>query len=127
VSEREADAIRAVEVIRRWESRPAGVCPSEDFIAAVQLARAWLAEHRADDGEPVTTDWLSSAGFVEEMGSYSVPVGFDAAELYAHFGVTRRPAWWLANRNGDKIFLRPPTTRGQVRALCAALGIGPRA
>lgn len=73
------------------------------------LAAAYLAEHKADDGELATPDWCRSVGLV-----------------YFHDG--RAKVRWLDYPSGvdvlvgETVALRLPT-RGQVRRLCAVLGV----
>lgn len=73
------------------------------------VAAAYLAGHRADDGEPATPDWCREVGLV-----------------YFHDG--RGKVRWLEYADGvdllvgETVALRLPT-RGQVRRLCGAMGV----
>jgi len=81
------------------------------------LAAAYLAEHPADDGEPITEEWLRSVGF---------KVSPDFEFLFIEAGL--RPGtiefdpdigWIIFGSKATRLL----ETRGDVRRLCAALGI----
>jgi len=95
----------AAERFIEWDRR--GVIQSADGAA---VCRAYLAEHPADDGEPVTAEWMKACGW---EGSY---VGV--------FGIQGLAGFW---DNGElhlsKPYSLPAATRGQLRRLCAALGV----
>jgi len=93
-----------------------------------KLARVWLAANRADADEPITAKWLKTTnGKKFQSGSY----GFFGPERDAKFC----QVWIEANCGGfvSVIFLRgineslwyglEKQTRGQLRALCRALGV----
>lgn len=95
-----------------------GTCiMSKDVIA---LSEAWLAEHPADDDEPITEEWLRGVGFRETKVSDE------------HFRIIRKdqvsvccddlssPTTWCMR---GQEFLCSFKTRGDVRRLCAAIGI----
>lgn len=79
-----------------------------------KLARAYLAEHPADDGEPVTVEWLAECGFERNARYFTLPNYsgnlFDVVLWADGFNVR-----WDGHTNCK--------TRGEVRRLCAALGI----
>lgn len=88
--------------------------------AAVRVARAWLAEHPADDGEPVSGEWLRSIGFTGPDGLLGIIYG--EVELTT----TTSSRWLVGNPSeihGESVYIPAPTTRGDVRRLCAALGV----
>lgn len=83
----------------------------------------------ADDGEPVTADWLLAVGFVSHQSGLGIvhlplPSGGSLAwhQPAPWFG---RPehCWTLTDRDADGVYLPDLPTRGHVRRLCAALGI----
>jgi hypothetical protein len=73
---------------------------------AVALAKAYLAEHPADDAEPVTLEWTRS-------------LGLDCRRIYDG------PDWIpnIRGLDGNWVILPRGATRGQARRLLAALGI----
>ena len=78
-----------------------------------------LAEHPADDDEPVTEEWLRSVGFcdTEYMSSLeNGPLEY-VLEEEVYF-----PENWILN-GGDPPESMSIKTRGDVRRLCRALGI----
>ncbi len=79
---------------------------------AFALATAYLAEHPADDGEPITAEWLRSVGFVAHK-----PDGLPAYAVL--------PCVYIRLDGGELELDGIPldfSTRGQLRRLCAALG-----
>jgi hypothetical protein len=91
-----------------WASEPGRLIPF-----ALKCARAWLAEHPADDAEPVTADWLRAVGIVHGC--------FDPLCYGYHHG---KGCFTLniTSELGSVSSIDVPT-RGHVRRLCAALGI----
>jgi hypothetical protein len=83
--------------------------------AAVAVARAFLAEHLADDAEPVTEGWLQAAGFVRAC-----------FELLAYGYHHKAKCWSVSIRpsrdrgQAENVDVR---TRGDVRRLLRAFGI----
>ena len=73
--------------------------------AALSLARAYLAEHRPDDGEPVDAKFLVSVGFRVER-----------SKVLYHYRPFLRWDGGLQDYPGVR-------TRGDVRALLRLLGI----
>ncbi len=110
--------------------------PSDDdacIRAGVALGRAWLAEHPADDEEPITEDWLMSVGFKREMQPAAsnhltlrhLILSDDGADIPARIILTK---WeysdavrWSLNEAWIPSF--KPKTRGEVRHLLIALGL----
>jgi hypothetical protein len=79
---------------------------------AVGVCRAWLAEHPADDGEPVTEEWaeaVAPGGYVDVMTG--------------NCGVVVEVRPWALRVNGHRVVEDP--TRGHVRRLLTALGVSP--
>lgn len=105
---------------------------SEFSRRASALARAYLAEHPADDGDPVTADWLDSLTRDKESGiHWRLSDGPRAAGVVA-VEVVLRPSyctvevcgrllceWWPGADDAE----RRQYTRGRLRRLCAALGV----
>lgn len=85
--------------------------------AAVKVARAYLAEHRADDDEPVTEEWLRGIGFENSAGRLLLgKIQFTFFEGWN--------AWWsFSDGRGATRLIDDVKTRGSVRRLCRALGI----
>ena len=80
---------------------------------ACMLAESYLAEHPADDAEPVTEEWLLSVGFKRHPfeGMLHVIDGWMSMSIGQH------------EKNA---FVNTPLrgkTRGDVRTLCRSLGI----
>jgi hypothetical protein len=97
------------------------------------LALAYLAEHPADDDEPITADWLRSVGAKEVDLSWRNDQFSTHLPAYVfgngRFGVWGHEAAWsmyLLNADGfdgQEEHVTAVRTRGQLRRLCAALGI----
>lgn len=89
------------------------------------IAAAYLADHPADDAEPVTKEWLLSVGFDDRRNGVSMGLGLrvnGGPHLYCSCnapGVT--PDWYFDD--GRLIACNDLLTRGHVRRLCAALGV----
>lgn len=127
------DVRAAAERFREYERRvDAGESPKAvDYLVhdddLADLARAYLAEHPADDGEPVSEAWLESVGLVsdgppnptytaESKGSRGGPVCTLNVELWMgcdgfSVGTVYRELIPTAD------------TRGEFRALCRVLRI----
>ena len=78
---------------------------------ALRLAEAVLAGYPADDGEPITGEWLESVG----RQSYWSVWGFEL-DLRIAFEPDRG-CWYYP------VLPVPLRTRNDVRRLCAALGV----
>lgn len=76
------------------------------------LADAYLAEHPADDAEPVSEEWLLLVGFAS---SARHPQRLNVGQLSCSCG-----SLWCY---GGVVLSRTPMTRGDVRRLCQALGV----
>lgn len=115
--------------------------PHSQLVDMATVAEAWLAEHPADAGEPVTPDWLAAVGFREVdlswrktgMGNESEPNAFTIGGApdvgYDEFGVWAGDGKWAIYRisadgfDGSEDWLAWTPTRGDVRRLLVALGI----
>jgi hypothetical protein len=103
------------------------------MFSAEYLANAYLAEHPADDDEPITADWLRSVGAKEVDLSWRNDQFSTHLPAYVfgngRFGVWGHEAAWsmyLLNADGfdgQEEHVTAVRTRGQLRRLCAALGI----
>ncbi len=95
------------------------------------VAHAYLAEHPADDGDPVTEEWLRSIGWITRYweGALNSPLSQDNVYVsYSLVGVSWK--WCLSMESEDDPdglhFTRDILkNRGQVRRLLKALGITP--
>ena len=90
---------------------------------ACMLAESYLAEHPADDAEPVTEEWLLSVGFkrAEDDPVILVLPSTDTGRAMTY--VTIEPCELrLEADDGGSIWIGE-RTRGDVRRLCTALGI----
>jgi hypothetical protein len=87
------------------------------------VALAWLEDHPADDGEPVTEEWLRAVGFKDEEYSFVLrsPYTDDWYHHLRHTACSVRKVDWKWHANGIGVADQP--TRGHVRRLCAALGV----
>lgn len=120
--------------IERAKLRRAGIEVSTDddyhdptacFIDDGLIADAYLAEHPADDFEPVTADWLNGWGFGSHEG-YSKDV---LVALIGNHELSWRPGqrsnhnWWLdgVTYEGHPVPLGP--TRGHARKFFEAVGL----
>lgn len=106
------------------------------FADGEALARAWLADHPADDSTPVDEDWLRSVGF-QSWYRFGVAIAVPAPITGNVWLVcTDTPnasdcPWevWNVHKDedgdtSDKAMIREEIpTRGSVRRLLAALGV----
>lgn len=86
------------------------------------LADAYLAEHRPDDGERVTAEWLINSGWSQNLASDEFKNGL-LVVLYRHWDVNGKEEWSAEVGVCGSIWPGEIITRGHVRRLCAALGI----
>ncbi len=110
---------------------PIGGKPHSQAVDGHYVARAYLAEHPSDDGEPITEDWLSG------LGAEFFPATDYERPMYILSSSCRRFGWELARyEEGDEWTAELTVnrayhlgvshdikTRGDVRRLCSALGI----
>lgn len=87
---------------------------------AVALAEAYLAEHPADDGEPVTAEWLESIGFYRDGVHPDDPFTCRESSIYLSPKYDDEKLWVVFVEVYE---LGKSKTRGDVRRLLAALGI----
>lgn len=83
----------------------------------VPLVTAYLAEHPADDDEPITERWLLSIGVQHAENTRYVLSQGKYERIWLYFWETGINAELAGG--GEIVF----ATRGDVRRLCAALGI----
>lgn len=79
----------------------------------------------ADDGEPVTADWLRAVGFVK-WGDRGSMIRFHRTWQPDHddsIEVNAAHQWAEIEHGFDVVRVPNISTRGHVRRLCAALGI----
>jgi hypothetical protein len=116
-----SDELLAVELVRAALT-PGHELTHVDNCAAWQLAKAYLAEHPADDEEPVNEEWLRSIGLKLRMG-----FGFPVTKTMSLWD--SRNGWGLYFHGGlgdsaeGETKIANVATRGQVRRLLVALGI----
>lgn len=132
------------QVRRTAESMLIGGGDAPEWKRIQAVARAYLADHPADDVEPVTAEWLESLGFVDTdentllarnrwlsepdliSGQVGQELRFVAVNGDKNGGVKD---WSVEIRTAGKTWGKgqavfyPNTTRGHVRRLCTALGI----
>jgi hypothetical protein len=107
--------------------------PRHDLV--IDLARAYLAEHPADDGEAVTVEWLRNVGFKSPPSNPQCPFMFlespydDVLKIAAYISVSGRdiPFGEIGLEVND-IEIKTHhegkrATRGDVRLLAKVLGI----
>lgn len=111
--------------IERLRNRAAGGTPYSrygylcDVVLGEDLqavADAYLAEHAADDGEPVTEEWLRSVGFKRESWH---PLQLDCD---SDIDIRCTPELLVVGHRSDEWDVKANPTRGDVRRLCAAHG-----
>lgn len=133
-----SDELRAAaERFSKWVDTPrvriVGSVDQEQIDGdAYELAAAYLAEHPADDAEPVTADWLRGLGFVrgqQAAADDNLTLRAGGVELTRwHRRGVPAVEWSVQTAEDGADWLPPclrPATRGHVRRLLAALGITP--
>lgn len=93
---------------------------------ALIVADAVLAEHPADDGEPLTPNRLLAFGFTEVENQWSgLALRVNGRARLGHDSTAPANEQWVAFDavGGDGIFVPDPKTVGGLRRLCAALDI----
>lgn len=100
--------------------RATGDTPNDLSVAAIYdraiLAKAWLAEHPADDDEAVTEEWLRSVGAEDLDEGIFRFTSKRGIEVFI----------WLPSRTvnfGDAEYRTPLKTRGEMRCLAKLLNI----
>lgn len=87
------------------------------------LGKQLTTDHPDDDNEPVDVQWLESVGWdqVDSCNWPSMPLQVNGIRPWPSAGIAWRGAGvWLLPLN---VALCLATTRGDIRRLCAALGI----
>lgn len=84
------------------------------------VGRAYLAEHPADDAEPVTAEWLASVGWGVTVTR--TVVAYESGDLRVS-GQLHDGVWHLFGRRVEGDCSLRCRTRGDVRRLLAALGV----
>lgn len=90
--------------------------------ALEDLAKAWLAEHPDDEGEPITPEWLLSAGAIRwKTNSFA----FLSRGLRLRMFFREHYERWVvfADQDESDVVLGNPKTRGDIRRLCKALEV----
>jgi len=91
------------------------------------LATAYLAEHPADDWQPITADWLQSAGVPQTQDrSYTVGRVDSVSVVWYPPGIAdESPPQLCISLHPDLgvLTFHDNATRGDLRRLCAALRI----
>ena len=86
-----------------------------------------MSKRKNDDAEPVTEEWLLSAGFrLNPNGHWWCGQGraWTPPSLTVHPANQHHPLMWVyTDWEADSAAVPVPTTRWQARRLCAALGI----
>lgn len=86
----------------------------------MRVARACLAEHPADDDEPVTAEWLESIGFYRDGTHPDDPFTCRESALYLSPKYDDETTWVVFVEVYEIGNIK---TRGDVRRLLTALGI----
>lgn len=97
-------------------------CHKDKFdLFAGNVARAWLVEHPADDDGLITEEWLRAVGFADDEDHLCIV----APDRENEGLVIRRLSTgeWNAEDGFEAIQVPSPSTRGDVRLLCRALGV----
>lgn len=131
-----SDELRAADRLRKFNSGDMSVYETDYGLHADRavLADAYLVEHPADDGEPVTEEWLRSVGFTqyneETLSSDMVFLSLwidrslhNTAFLAVHWPLTTKyEVYWSCQ--GFSLY-KPayPKTRRDVRNLAKCLGV----
>jgi len=119
-----SDLRAAAEATVRMNPNDSGDC-LENAIYSQALARHFLANHAADDGDELDYAWVASLpGWCEwAIGKecYLPGVNIRYAACLGGSSQTERGGVYMENRSG-LYWLDHITTRGQLRRLIAALG-----
>ncbi len=106
--------------------------PEQHFADCRDVARAYIAEHPADDGERITEDWLLSIGGEELTAGdkrRGIAVGKEPGLVLCwRWGHPKNRSWslehWTAGGECGWLELEnEPQTRGEFRRMAAGLGI----
>ncbi len=116
-----------VEMDRRVPlPRPTVQVSGQSWDAAVTVARAYLAEHPADDSQPVTEEWLATLSL--EDGTFAdTPNGEQLGFHVGDAGAIPGPRVIIMDStDGDDQVVISVPTRGHVRRLLTAFGVTPQ-
>jgi hypothetical protein len=105
----------SVERLRRYVSGEISVYDMTKGVYradCIAIRDAYLAEHPADDDEPVTEDWLTQS----LHRSFDLSFAIGGLSLYQSLG-----DWILVDVQGREY--AEMKTRGQVRLLCRAMNV----
>jgi hypothetical protein len=105
----------ATDIVNRLEE--VGDPFAGDDWSMMQVARAYLAEHPADEDEPVTAEWLQSMGWAEFGLGIASQRGLFRSRLRFAFDLGVTLCMPGIESEGHQM------TRGELRRLCAALGV----
>lgn len=91
-------------------------CSDSTIDAIEAVVKAYLAEHPADDSDPVTVEWLK-----DEWGFYG-------DDLITHRWISHSFRMYFIDRIGSGVVMftggdKHYRTRGEVRRLCRGLGL----
>ncbi len=86
------------------------------------VSQAYLAEHPADDGEPITKEWLLSIGSAYHSVLHQFAIGKYGQIRILFWPRANRCEWFLEVLK-EMIEIPRQSTRGQFRRLLSALGI----
>jgi hypothetical protein len=108
----------------RYSHAPVGMVQwTKDVTLLAKYGYERFAAVPADDGEPVTEEWLLDLGFRECYGfQYQRMVVLEEDSLYIELNA-KQGGGWTSQFLSDKRRLKQDVTRGDVLRLCAALGV----
>lgn len=92
------------------------------------VSTAWMAEHPADDGEPITAERLAAAGFAPPNEKYAEWISPPSDRGRVAVSISNYGDPPLISCTDNDIWCHipaglTPQTWGQFRRLCAALGV----
>lgn len=111
------------EIVRNLEDRIVAAADYEDCEGDIQyVANAYLADHPADEGEPITDGWLREIGFIQWNTS---------EHIYSMRFLKTNDELQLWRQSGSRMTVKvfgvtlksPVEARGQLRKLLEALGV----
>lgn len=111
---------RANGWMEAYAERPSFGHPTRQMADWQTLVAAYLADHPADDADPVTEGWLRTVGFQQAGPCLEVSSPSEAIRIALWFTAPGVVEFWRLH--GNKLD-HQPSTRGHVRRLCSALGI----
>jgi hypothetical protein len=79
---------------------------------------------RADDGEPITADWLAAAGGTADRSgtAYTSPAA-SGRKLTVHLGTDDEFRLLASDEDGEAVYIACGPTRGEVRRAFAVLRV----